>query len=71
MGRISTSYRYVIGITGTDPFSLGELGVVYLEKIKKLTYFNLRTGDQDLNEIRYLEGTHVSELFFQIPTRFC
>ena len=26
MGRISTSYRYVIDIIGTDPFSLGELG---------------------------------------------
>ena len=26
MGRISTSYRYVIDIIGTDPFSLEELG---------------------------------------------
>ena len=26
MGRISTSYRYLIGIIGTDSFSLGELG---------------------------------------------
>ena len=32
MGRISTSYRYKIDIIGTDPFSLGELGVVNLEK---------------------------------------
>ena len=32
-GRISTSYRYVIDIIGTDPFSLGELGVVNLEKL--------------------------------------
>ena len=31
MGRISTSYRYVIDITGTDLFSLGELGVVNLK----------------------------------------
>ena len=30
MGRISTSYRCEIGIIGTDPFSLGELGVVNL-----------------------------------------
>ena len=39
MGRISTSYRYVIDIIGTDPFSLGELGVVNLEKSEKLRYF--------------------------------
>ena len=26
MGKISTSPRYVIDITGTDPLSLGELG---------------------------------------------
>ena len=39
MGRISTSYRYEIGIIGTDPFSLGELGVVNLEKLDKLRYF--------------------------------
>ena len=45
MGRISTSYRYVIDIIGTDPFSLGELGVVNLEELEKLSYFNLRTGD--------------------------
>ena len=32
MGRISKSSRYVIGITGTDPFSLEELGGVNLEK---------------------------------------
>ena len=25
MGKIGTSPRYVIGITGTDPLSLGEL----------------------------------------------
>ena len=30
MGRIRTSYRYEIDIIGTDPFSLGELGVVSL-----------------------------------------
>ena len=48
MGRISTSYRYVIDIIGTDPFSLGELGVVNLEKLEKLRYFNLRTGDRIL-----------------------
>ena len=28
MGRISTSYIYVVDIIETDPFSLGELGVV-------------------------------------------
>ena len=33
MGKISTSYRYVIDIIGTDPFSLGELGGVNLEKL--------------------------------------
>ena len=26
MGKISTSPRYMIDITGTDPLSLGELG---------------------------------------------
>ena len=39
MGRISTSYRYEIEIIGTDPFSLGELGVVNLEKLEKLRHF--------------------------------
>ena len=39
MGRLSTSSRYVIDIIGTDPFSLGELGVVNLEKFEKLRYF--------------------------------
>ena len=46
MERIS--YKYVIDIFGTDPLSLGELGVVYLEKLEKLRYFNLRTGDRIL-----------------------
>ena len=36
MGRISTSYRYEIDIIITDPFSLGELGAVNLEKLEKL-----------------------------------
>ena len=39
MGRISTSYRYVIDIIGTDLFSLEELGGVDLEKLEKLRYF--------------------------------
>ena len=39
MGRISTSYRYKIGIIGTDPFSSGEVGMVNLEKLEKLRYF--------------------------------
>ena len=33
-GRISTSYRYMIDIIGMDPFSLGELEVVNLEKFR-------------------------------------
>ena len=48
MGRISTSYRYVIDIIETDPFSLEELGAVNLEKSKKLRYFNLETDDRML-----------------------
>ena len=48
MGRISKSSRYVIGIIGTDLFSLEELGSVNLEKLEKLRYFNLRKGDQIL-----------------------
>ena len=35
MGRISTSYRYEIDINGMNPFSLGDLGVVNLEKLEK------------------------------------
>ena len=31
MGRISTSYRYVVDIIGMDPFSLGELRGVNLK----------------------------------------
>ena len=48
MGRISTSYRYEIDIIGTDPFSSGELVVVNLAKLEKLTYFYLRTGNRIL-----------------------
>ena len=50
MERISTSYRFEIDIIGTDPFSLGELGFVNFEKLEKLRYFNLRTGDRILME---------------------
>ena len=39
MGRISTSYRYVIDIIGTDLFTLEELGGVDLEKLKKIEEF--------------------------------
>ena len=39
MGRINTSYRYEIDIIGTDLFSLGDLGVVNLEKLEKIRYF--------------------------------
>ena len=39
MERMSTSYRYMIDIIGTDLFSLGELGVVNLEKLEKLRHF--------------------------------
>ena len=39
MGRIRTIYRYENDIIGTDPFSLGEPGVVNLEKLEKLRYF--------------------------------
>ena len=39
MGKISTSYRNVIDIIGTDPFSLGELGVLIWKKLEKLRYF--------------------------------
>ena len=42
MGSISTSYRYVIDIIGTDPFSLRELGGVNFEKLEKLRYFYLK-----------------------------
>ena len=31
--------------------------------------FTLRISLSNLNEILYLEGIHVSELLFQIPTR--
>ena len=37
MVRISTSF--MIAIIGTDPFSLGEVGGVNLEKLEKLRYF--------------------------------
>ena len=39
MGRVSTSYRYVIEIIGRHPFSFGELGAVNLEKVEKIRYF--------------------------------
>ena len=40
MGRIRTSYRYVIDIIRMDLFFLGELGKnVNLEKSEKLRYF--------------------------------
>ena len=39
--KISTSPRYVIDITKTDPLSLGELGGVFILKNGKMTYFQL------------------------------
>ena len=39
MGRIRTSYRYVIDIIGTDLFTLEELKGVDLEKLKKIEEF--------------------------------
>jgi len=40
VGKISTSPRYVIAITGTDLLSLGELeGRVNFEKLKNIRYF--------------------------------
>ena len=39
MGKISTSPRYGIEITGTDPFFFGELEVVNLKNLEKLRYF--------------------------------
>ena len=39
MGKISTSSRYVIDITGTDPLSLGEWGGGLLLKILKNEVF--------------------------------
>ena len=44
MGRIGTSYRPVIDIIGTDPFSLGGVGGINLEKFEKLRYFSLKNG---------------------------
>ena len=38
-GKISTSPRYVIDITGTDLLSLGELGGGLIQKIRKIRYF--------------------------------
>ena len=38
MGRIGTSYIYIIDIIGTEPFSLGELGGVNLEKQKNSVF---------------------------------
>ena len=32
MGKISTSPRYVIDITGTDPLSLGGLGIELIQE---------------------------------------
>ena len=44
MGRIRTSYRYVIDIIEMDPFSLRELGAVNLEKLEKFGCFYLKNG---------------------------
>ena len=46
VGKIVTSPRYVIDMTGTDPLSLGELGRgrVNSEKLVKGSIFNLRRG---------------------------
>ena len=40
----------MIGITGTDPLSLGELGGggVNSEKLEKIRYFNLQRSDRIL-----------------------
>ena len=49
MTKISTSPRYVIDMTGTDPISLKELwGGGNSEKLGKIGYVNLRTSDRIL-----------------------
>ena len=48
MRKISTSPRYVIGITGTDPLCLGELGGGNSEQIRNMRNFNLRRSDRIL-----------------------
>ena len=49
VGRISTSPRYVIDITGLNPLSLGGGGGVLVRKnLKNRGIFNLQTGDQIL-----------------------
>ena len=43
MGKISTSPRYGIDISGTDLLSLAELGrEVNSKKLEKIRFFNLR-----------------------------
>ena len=39
MGKIGTSYRYIIDIIGTDLFFFRGAGGVNLEKLEKLRYF--------------------------------
>ena len=46
MGKISTIPRYMIDITGTDPVSGVVGGGINYEKLEKMRYFNLRTGDR-------------------------
>jgi len=38
-GKNKHNNRYEIDIISTDPFCLGEMGVVNLEKLEKLRYF--------------------------------
>ena len=49
-GKISTSRRYVIDITGTDPLfvGVGWGGVVNSEKLEKCLFFNLRRSNRIL-----------------------
>ena len=63
MGKVSTSPRYVIDITGTDPLSLGKWGGgLILKNSKKMRYFSFTNWLLDLNEIWYVDGYRVSEL---------
>jgi len=38
VGKISTSSRYVIDVTGTDPLSLRGLGGIIRKNLKKIRY---------------------------------
>ena len=68
VGKITTSPRYVIDITVTDPLSMGELGGgLILKNLKKWSIFNLRRSGRILIKFDFWNNIVSQSSHFKFP----